>query len=80
MDWANCSGLKIASGLGVTTLAKEASMAGGMKGVEVGVGVSVTAGVFVMLGVRVMVGVRVIVGVRVMVGVRLGVADGGKYW
>ena len=79
MDWANCSGLKIASGLGVTTLANEASIAGGMNGVDVDVGVSEMAGVFVIEGVSVMEGVREIVGVLVMVGVRLGVVDGGKY-
>ena len=74
----NCSSLKIAFGLGVTSLSKKTSIAGGMKGVGVIVAVSVVDGVFVIVGLSVIVGESVIVGLRVILGVNVIVGDGGK--
>jgi hypothetical protein len=74
----NCKGLNTASGLGVTSPLKRASIAGGIFGVVVSVGVSVTEGVSVMVGVSVIVGDNVMDGTGEIVGVRDGVGEGGK--
>lgn len=70
--WANCRGLKTASGLGVVVDKNWVSTTGGIEGVLVIEGVSV------IVGVSEIVGVRVIVGVSVIVDVRVGVGEGGK--